>query len=195
MFSSSFLFPFSYTYQKSISFFFRNVWCILGGKKGWVLILVEYDYSTIIIIYWEKWEQYEKRNNQNGCSLIRTNYYRAKASPVGRRLKASPGIVQIRSFKVHRALEKKNCSRAAAKSLVAVRRVIFHRWKEMALFECTCECEKLAIEIKERFLNGRRLIVFDFLSNGSWDDFQKIVKWGGKYQLAKGNLGRLGKTK
>lgn len=90
---------------------------------------------------------------------------------------------------------EKNCSRAAAKSLVAVRRVIFHRWKEMALFECTCECEKLAIEIKERFLNGRRLIVFDFLSNGSWDDFQKIVKWGGKYQLAKGNLGRLGKTK
>ena len=88
MFSSSFFFPFSYTYQKSISFFFRNVWCILGGKKGWVLILVEYDYSTIIIIYWEKWEQYEKRNNQNGCSLIRTNYYRAKASPVGRRLKA-----------------------------------------------------------------------------------------------------------
>lgn len=74
---------------------------------------------------------------------------------------------------------RRNRPCASSKSLVAVRRVIFHRWK--ALFECLIRTPiaKIFAITKKTFSKQSWFDCFSIFSwNGSWDDFQKIVGGG-----------------
>lgn len=148
--------------------------------------------------------RYEKRNNQR--LLFDSNELPPGKNPFVHTCRPqieNPGIVQIRSFKVHRALEK-----------IVVVGVVIGRaaLRRKALSSCNFPSLESRMPYSNACMNADReklAIAKKTFSKQSWFDCSRFsLEWivrrfsgncrgrgGGKYQLAKGNLGRLARTK